>query len=123
LIARDVFNIPGRALPGRGDPRRDYPIVQNLVMFIAIIVVTVNFIVDLLYAACDPRIKFASKWVLQFEDYDAELTRAGATRGFRRNALFLARGHPLGAIGALIMAIFVLAAIFADAIAPYDRSP
>jgi peptide/nickel transport system permease protein len=60
IVTETVFNIPGvarflvEAIRGR-----DYPIVQNLVMFIAIIVVTVNFIVDLLYAACDPRIKFA----------------------------------------------------------------
>jgi peptide/nickel transport system permease protein len=32
--------------------------VQNLVMFIAIVVVTVNFVVDMLYAALDPRIKY-----------------------------------------------------------------
>jgi peptide/nickel transport system permease protein len=60
IVTETVFNIPGvarflvEAIRGR-----DYPIVQNLVMFIAIIVATVNFIVDLLYAACDPRIKFA----------------------------------------------------------------
>jgi peptide/nickel transport system permease protein len=33
--------------------------VQNLVMFIAIVVVVVNFLVDLTYAALDPRIKYA----------------------------------------------------------------
>src|SRR5471030_1482520 len=38
---------------------RDYPIVQNLVMFIAVIVVLVNFAVDLLYTAFDPRIKYS----------------------------------------------------------------
>jgi peptide/nickel transport system permease protein len=32
--------------------------VQNLVMFIAVVVVTVNFIIDMLYAALDPRIKY-----------------------------------------------------------------
>ena len=37
---------------------RDYPIVQNLVMFIAIVVVFVNFIVDMLYVVLDPRIKY-----------------------------------------------------------------
>ena len=58
---------------------------------------------------------------MQFEDYDAELTKAGAhVDGFASTLRFLARSHPLGAIGGLIMAIFVLAAIFADAIAPYD---
>jgi peptide/nickel transport system permease protein len=29
------------------------------VMFIAVVVVTINFIVDMLYAALDPRIKYA----------------------------------------------------------------
>jgi peptide/nickel transport system permease protein len=34
--------------------------VQNLVMFIAIIVVTVNLIVDLAYSFVDPRIRLRS---------------------------------------------------------------
>jgi peptide/nickel transport system permease protein len=55
-----VFNIPGVARYLVEAIRwRDYPIVQNLVMLIAVIVVVVNFIVDLLYAALDPRIKYA----------------------------------------------------------------
>jgi len=33
--------------------------VQNLVMLIAVVVVLVNFIVDMLYAALDPRIKYS----------------------------------------------------------------
>jgi len=36
---------------------RDYPIVQNLVMLIAVVVVSANFIVDMLYAMLDPRIR------------------------------------------------------------------
>jgi peptide/nickel transport system permease protein len=39
---------------------RDYPIVQNLVMFIALVVVLVNFLVDMLYMVLDPRIKFGN---------------------------------------------------------------
>src|SRR6267143_1603443 len=37
---------------------RDYPVVQNLTMFIAIVVVLANLAVDLLYAWADPRIKY-----------------------------------------------------------------
>ena len=60
IVTETVFNIPGVArFLVEAIRWRDYPIVQNLVMFIAIIVVTVNFIVDLLYAALDPRIKYA----------------------------------------------------------------
>jgi peptide/nickel transport system permease protein len=38
---------------------RDYPIVQNLVMLIAVVVVVINFLVDMAYATLDPRIKYA----------------------------------------------------------------
>ena len=38
---------------------RDYPIVQSLVMFIAIIVVVINFLTDLAYAILDPRIRYS----------------------------------------------------------------
>jgi peptide/nickel transport system permease protein len=60
IVTETVFNIPGVArFLVEAIRWRDYPIVQNLVMFIAIIVVAVNFLVDLLYAALDPRIKYS----------------------------------------------------------------
>jgi peptide/nickel transport system permease protein len=60
IVTETVFNIPGVARYLVEAIRwRDYPIVQNLVMLIAVIVVVVNFIVDLLYAVLDPRIKYA----------------------------------------------------------------
>ena len=60
IVTETVFNIPGVARFLVEAVRwRDYPMVQNLVMFIAVVVVTINFVVDMLYAALDPRIKFA----------------------------------------------------------------
>ena len=60
VVIETVFNIPGVARFLVEAVRwRDYPMVQNLVMFIAIVVVTINFIVDMTYAALDPRIKYA----------------------------------------------------------------
>ncbi len=60
IVTETVFNIPGVArFLVEAIRTRDYPIVQNLVMFIAIVVVAVNFFVDLAYAALDPRIKYA----------------------------------------------------------------
>ncbi len=60
IITETVFNIPGVArFLVEAIQWRDYPIVQNLVMFIALIVVLVNFTVDLLYVVLDPRIKYA----------------------------------------------------------------
>jgi peptide/nickel transport system permease protein len=59
IVTETVFNIPGVARFLVEALRwRDYPIVQNLVMFIAVVVVVVNFTVDMLYAAIDPRIRF-----------------------------------------------------------------
>jgi peptide/nickel transport system permease protein len=59
IVTETVFNIPGVArFLVEAIRWRDYPIVQNLVMFIAIVVVVTNFIVDMLYVALDPRIKY-----------------------------------------------------------------
>ena len=61
IVTETVFNIPGVARFLVEAVRwRDYPMVQNLVMFIAVVVVTINFVVDMLYAALDPRIKFGA---------------------------------------------------------------
>jgi peptide/nickel transport system permease protein len=54
-------------------------------------------------------------------DHDAALARAGANvTGRWSQAMFLARRYPLGAVGALIVTIFILTAVFADVIAPND---
>jgi peptide/nickel transport system permease protein len=37
---------------------RDYPVIQSGILVVATIFVTINLIVDLLYAAVDPRIKY-----------------------------------------------------------------
>ena len=61
IVTETVFNIPGIArFLVEAIRWRDYPIVQNLVMFIAVVAVSVNFLIDLLYAALDPRIRYAS---------------------------------------------------------------
>ena len=60
VVVETVFNIPGVARYLVSSIQwRDYPIVQNLVMFIALVVVLVNFCVDLACAALDPRIKLS----------------------------------------------------------------
>lgn len=54
-------------------------------------------------------------------DHDAELTRAGANISGRLGSVaFFVRRYPLGAVGALIMIVFVATAIFADALTTYD---
>lgn len=54
-------------------------------------------------------------------DHQLELSRAGAHVEGRLGALlFFCRRYPLGAVGGAIVLVFVLAAVLADLIAPYD---
>jgi peptide/nickel transport system permease protein len=61
IVTETVFNIPGVArFLVEAIRWRDYPIVQNLVMLIAVVTVVVNFLVDMAYVVLDPRIKYES---------------------------------------------------------------
>ena len=54
-------------------------------------------------------------------DHQAELRKAGANVSGRFGSiLFFIRSYPLGAVGALIVILFVLTAIFADFLTAYD---
>ena len=54
-------------------------------------------------------------------DHDAELARAGANvRGWAGGIFFFVRRYPLGAVGAVLMAMFVATAVFADQISAFD---
>jgi peptide/nickel transport system permease protein len=60
VVTETVFNLPGVArFLVEAILWRDYPVVQNLVMFIAIIVILSNLAVDLLYGVLDPRVRYA----------------------------------------------------------------
>ncbi len=61
IVTETVFNIPGVArFLVEAIRWRDYPIVQNLVMFIAVVAVSINFLIDMLYGVLDPRIRYSS---------------------------------------------------------------
>jgi len=59
VVIESVFNLPGigklliSAVGGR-----DYPVIQAIVMFVAIIVLVANLLVDILYSWLDPRIRY-----------------------------------------------------------------
>ena len=59
IVTETVFNLPGVArFLVQAILWRDYPIVQNLVMFIAVIVIISNLTVDMLYGWFDPRVRY-----------------------------------------------------------------
>jgi peptide/nickel transport system permease protein len=61
VVTETVFNLPGVArFLVQSILDRDYPVVQNLVMFIAVVVILCNLLVDLLYSVLDPRVRYGS---------------------------------------------------------------
>lgn len=59
VVVESIFNWPGvgfLALTAIQD--RDFPVIQGTILVIAIVFTLVNFMVDLTYAALDPRIKY-----------------------------------------------------------------
>lgn len=60
IVIENVFSLPGLGrLLYQSIANRDLPAVQALVLLFATIVVTINFIVDLLYLWIDPRLREA----------------------------------------------------------------
>jgi peptide/nickel transport system permease protein len=61
IVIENVFYLPGLGrLIFQSIANRDLIVVRNCVMLLAAMVVTVNFVVDVLYAFIDPRIKVAN---------------------------------------------------------------
>jgi peptide/nickel transport system permease protein len=59
ILTETIFSWPGIGLWAyEAIQSRDYPIVQGVTLFVAIIFVTANLVVDVLYAAADPRIRY-----------------------------------------------------------------
>ncbi len=59
IIIETVYYLPGMGrLVMLAINQRDLPVVQGIVLFIAAVIVIVNFIVDLLYGLLDPRIRY-----------------------------------------------------------------
>ena len=60
VIIEVVFSLPGVGTLGfEAIQVRDYPVVQGVVFFTAILFITANLLVDLSYAIIDPRIRYS----------------------------------------------------------------
>lgn len=58
IIIENVYYLPGLGrLVFQAIGQRDLPVIRDVVLFMAMAVVVVNFIVDLAYASLDPRIR------------------------------------------------------------------
>jgi peptide/nickel transport system permease protein len=60
VVIEQIFGLPGVGLMILdGISQRDYPVVQGAVLFVSVVFIAVNIVVDLLYAFIDPRIRYA----------------------------------------------------------------
>ena len=59
VVTEQVFNLNGIGrLFVQSVEQKDYPMVQGLVLLVAFVFVSINFLVDILYAALDARIRY-----------------------------------------------------------------
>jgi peptide/nickel transport system permease protein len=58
VVTESVFNIPGIGrLTVDAITRRDYPVVQGVILFFSVALILINLLVDLTYPLFDPRVK------------------------------------------------------------------
>jgi len=59
VVTENVFALPGvGSLIVQSVLKRDYPVIQGIMMVVAVLYVMVNFVTDLTYAMLDPRIRY-----------------------------------------------------------------
>ncbi|MDR7521030.1 MAG: ABC transporter permease [Armatimonadota bacterium] len=59
IVTETVFALPGVGrLVISSVLRRDYPVIQGILMFIAAIYVVINLLIDVVYVYLDPRVKY-----------------------------------------------------------------
>jgi peptide/nickel transport system permease protein len=59
VVVESVFVMPGVGnLVIQSISRRDYPVIEGVVLFVAVVYVLVNLLVDVLYGVIDPRIRY-----------------------------------------------------------------
>lgn len=58
VVTETIFNIPGLGqLVVNSVVRRDYPMIQGVVLFVTISYVFINLVIDILYGFIDPRVR------------------------------------------------------------------
>jgi peptide/nickel transport system permease protein len=59
VVTETVFNLPGLGrLVVDAILRRDYPIIQGLILVFSSVYILINLLVDILYTLLDPRIRY-----------------------------------------------------------------
>ena len=60
-VVESIFNIPGIGkMTITAVQQRDYEVVQAVVLFVSMIHIVVCLVIDLIYAAIDPRVRLSA---------------------------------------------------------------
>lgn len=63
VVVERIFTVPGLGSHFvQGALNRDYTLVLGVVVFYGILIIVLNFIVDIIYAWLDPRIRYDRRW-------------------------------------------------------------
>lgn len=61
-VVETVFGIPGVGqLIVSSVTKRDYPMIQGIVLVVSLIYILINLVIDLLYGVVDPRVRVAGR--------------------------------------------------------------
>ena len=116
VVTEQVFNLNGIGkLFVQAVSRSDFTMVQALVLLVAAFFIVVNFVIDLMYAWLDPRIRYR---LMSAVPGTLEITYKVPRR--RHPVLAFAVQQPLGTAGLAIIVLMLVAAAFAKWVAPYD---
>jgi peptide/nickel transport system permease protein len=59
IIIEQVFSLPGLGrLLINAISTRDLPLVQGMILYFSVLIVIINFLIDIIYKLIDPRIKY-----------------------------------------------------------------
>jgi peptide/nickel transport system permease protein len=59
VVIETIFSVPGLgSLLGSAILRRDYPVIQGGLLFVATMLLVLNLVIDILYAYFDPRVRY-----------------------------------------------------------------
>ena len=128
VVIETLFGWPGVGiLLIQAIENRDLPLIEATVIVIAIMIVTVNLLVDLTYSLIDPRVRYA---VTRSGRRRSSPAPAGARsrgarvcgRGRARVEIYLRAlaARQAGACGGDLPAVLIFAAVFAGLVAPHD---
>ena len=125
VVTEQVFNLNGIGkLLVDAVAHRDYTLIQAIVLLLAAVFVFINFLVDMVYVVLDPRI--ATRDRLPSGDRarcprERYIESTGSRRFLRFWREFLTQ-RPLGAAGAVLIILMLVAAAGAGLIAPYEKA-